>query len=343
VKRFNSEATLTGGVAMRIRDTYIWQPPGHRVAVHLRRSAISQLQSQARAGLIEAVLLGRKGIWHGDPAVVIESTQPRQTDLSSQCARAKRKGQLPVGFARAAGSDGPEPFELSHTDRGLLQSQAAGSSSVFLVVRPPDAAFGNLFFWHDGHAVGEQIRLTPIRAQHKRLLFSIVALAAALLVLVVLLWSSQRPDQPLAPQPLGLIAQREGTNTVLRWNPNAPAMEMAEFASVVIQDGETRRTYQLTKDQIRAGSMAYSPTSPAVRFGVKAGGVQESIVALGEEAAAPAATSKPVPSRKTQAPARNLIVVHDSVPLPASERPRHPALTAPARFTRWLFGYRRTG
>ena len=82
--RGRGDSNSLNPILMRPSGHYIWKPPGYRVAVHLRRPALLQLQSEKLKRAPGGVLLGRKGIWRRDPVVVVEAAEPQNSDISSQ-------------------------------------------------------------------------------------------------------------------------------------------------------------------------------------------------------------------------------------------------------------------
>jgi hypothetical protein len=65
-------------------------------------------------------------------------------------------------------------------------------------------------------------------------------------------------------QPLALTAERRGSDLVLSWNREAPSVARASYGMLIIRGKEGRRDIALTPDQLRAGSIVYTPTAEQV-------------------------------------------------------------------------------
>lgn len=71
---------------------------------------------------------------------------------------------------------------------------------------------------------------------------------------------------PLGGQQLGLQVEKRLNDLLLRWDRNAPAINRAQRAVLNIHDGIYIRPYQLDLDQLRTGSVYYTPLSGDVQF-----------------------------------------------------------------------------
>ena len=97
--------------------------------------------------------------------------------------------------------------------------------------------------------------------------------------------SARQPE--LAPAPassLGLRVDRQGTDLLLSWDRQSPAITGATFGMVLIHENDRTRNVALTSEQLRFGSVRYKPASDEVdiELDVPAGDhlVKESMIAL---------------------------------------------------------------
>ena len=65
------------------------------------------------------------------------------------------------------------------------------------------------------------------------------------------------PAQPRSP----LRAERQGDDLKISWDLNSPAIATATSGVLDIDDGGTPRRILMTADQVRFGSVLYSPAS----------------------------------------------------------------------------------
>jgi len=77
------------------------------------------------------------------------------------------------------------------------------------------------------------------------------------------------PAQPAAVAPatkqsLALTAERRGTDLVLSWNRESMSITRASYGMLIIKGKDGRRDIALTPDQLRAGSIVYTPTTDQV-------------------------------------------------------------------------------
>ncbi len=327
---------------MSFPGTYIWRPLGYRVAVHIRKSVLAELRAQASAGSGDAVLVGRKGVSNAEPVLVIEAFHRIVGDVASEVAHLRRHGKVAIGFSRSEGDSEPQPVQLSVADGQLLASQLGETSGVFLVVRQSARFVGDLFFWHDGRSIGEPIPVSVVRTESRRRLIPIFAVSAAIvIILIVILWSSHGSlgKASDSSSSLGLSAHRDGAEALLNWNPKAAASHANE-GGVVVYDGPIQREFQITPEQLRSGSFAYTPSSSDVTFALRVGDLRESIVAVGPRLAEPVLKAAPplLETKTVAARASKSKRVHSAAVAPELQsRSHHPVLRAPIRFTKWLF------
>jgi hypothetical protein len=71
-------------------------------------------------------------------------------------------------------------------------------------------------------------------------------------------------SMPATKQKLALSAERHGTDLLLSWNREAATVAHANYGMLIIRGKDTRRDIALTPDQLRAGSIVYTPTSDQV-------------------------------------------------------------------------------
>lgn len=163
---------------------FIWETPGKKVAVHLRRSIVEWIDEQVKTAFKSipkrgaetgGLLVGSKVFQGGKPVIIVESAEEIECEhrsgpsfilsdhdqqrLSAQMQRIRGEGLVVVGYYRSHTRDTADlkDLTLSAEDRGLVEAWSPGSASVFLVLRPYSMArvMGNLFFWHEGRLSGE--------------------------------------------------------------------------------------------------------------------------------------------------------------------------------------------
>jgi len=69
---------------------------------------------------------------------------------------------------------------------------------------------------------------------------------------------------------VGLHAERQGNELKLAWNAQSPALKTAPEANLGIEDGAHKTHLNLTRSQIRQGSVKYAPYTDDVIFHLKA-------------------------------------------------------------------------
>jgi len=69
---------------------------------------------------------------------------------------------------------------------------------------------------------------------------------------------------PATKQPLALTAERHGSDLKLSWNGSSPSIARASYGMLIIKGKDGRRDIALTPDQLRAGSIVYTPTTDQV-------------------------------------------------------------------------------
>lgn len=95
----------------------------------------------------------------------------------------------------------------------------------------------------------------------------------------------QQPAPESAPRnPLGFRVDRQGTDLLLSWDSRLPAIKGATFAMILIRENDRTRNVALAPEQLRSGSVRYTPASDEVdlELDVAMGDhlVKESVIAL---------------------------------------------------------------
>lgn len=65
---------------------------------------------------------------------------------------------------------------------------------------------------------------------------------------------------------LGLDAERQGEGILLRWDRNAPAVRFGRRGTLLIEDGEFKKTVNLDEKNLQNGGILYRGVSPGVIF-----------------------------------------------------------------------------
>jgi len=110
--------------------------------------------------------------------------------------------------------------------------------------------------------------------------------------------------------PLSLSAERRGADLALSWNHEAPAIVNATFGMLLIRGAGVSRDIPLSAEQLRSGSVLYTPTTDQVeiQLNVIAGNqaTHDSLIALlppKDDAHPVVATAQTVETRQQPAPA----------------------------------------
>jgi len=117
-------------------------------------------------------------------------------------------------------------------------------------------------------------------------------------------WSTAAPVPVVSDAPqLALQVERRGNDLRVSWNRTAPTILQARQAVLSIRDGESQRQeLRLDLDQLRNGSVLYTPSNSNVQFGLEVTGpdnakTTETVLAL--TAAKPSALpSAPIPNAR---------------------------------------------
>lgn len=108
-----------------------------------------------------------------------------------------------------------------------------------------------------------RIRLRPPRM--KTVAWAAAALAGVAILEYQILAGRPQPAEPPA-HAASLRVERSGDYLRLHWDPSAPAVRNADKAVLSISEGELQKEFQLDKNQLTQGSVAYSPSGNDVIF-----------------------------------------------------------------------------
>src|SRR5581483_2469828 len=142
----------------------------------------------------------------------------------------------------------------------------------------------------ENHARKQQLRWTAIGAVA---LLSLAAITATIVVRKRVAPQQARPAAPTAALPraadLGLEAAQMPDHLLITWNKNAPDVMRASRAALLIRDGSSESTVDITPAQLQSGSVFYVPAGPDVQFRLElslrdGGTVAESVRVLGRGA-----------------------------------------------------------
>jgi protein TonB len=181
-----------------------------------------------------------------------------------------------------------------------------------------------------------------------KLVMVIAGIALVLAALVVLflypgVLTHQRPTAPVssAGTELKLLVEPSGTDLLLTWNKNSPAVINATHGVLSINDGDRHENYDMDGKQLQTGSIVYTPVTGDVSFNMEVTGpnhsktVTESVRSLRTrpspmpETGKPstAATAAPKPAQPGTTPAETAAAA------PAEAAPVVPAKAAPKAFS----------
>jgi protein TonB len=307
---------------------HIWTVERKPVSVHLRDSIAAQIRHAANAPQEERAGLERGGILWGR----VRDTGENYYLISIEhaeclaCDHTRGEGWVPsekdgrylrkrlkegyadlecVGYWRT--HQRPDLY-LDNRDLEVMAAFFAKPWCVALCVRPPATA--GFFVWENGeiHRTSsyrefelpdaEQPMETPVppppQANRRwRYWAAAAALASALIVAPFLVRSSGSTGSPF--NMLSMRAETEPGLLRLRWDPNSQVLNTAESAIIWIGDGADESKLELTRDQIRAGTMDYRPANSDVNFRMQVGKFTESLRVAGlQPASATTAVRSPV-------------------------------------------------
>ena len=171
---------------------------------------------------------------------------------------------------------------------------------------------------------------------------ALVLAAAVVLFLYPGVLMHPRPTAPVSstgPE-LKLLVEPSGTDLLLTWNKNSPAVINATHGVLSINDGDRHENYDMDGKQLQTGSIVYTPVTGDVSFNMEVTGpnqsktVTESVRSLrtrpspmpegGKPGTATPATAKPAQPGTTPA--------ETATATPAEPAPAVPAKAAPKAF-----------
>ena len=121
-------------------------------------------------------------------------------------------------------------------------------------------------------------------------------------------WPFSAPASSDAPA-LSLQVERRGEDLRISWNRNSTEVRIAKYGTLSIRDGETQhQELHLSLDQLRTGSVLYTPANTTVQFrleiiGVDGSSTSETVVALTSPKHASIAAPAPLAVRPAGTPA----------------------------------------
>jgi len=282
-----------------------WSVEGKPVSIHLRASVAGQIRKLANISSgnppVEngGILWGRiRDTGEGYYLISIEEIDTVSCDhergegwaLSENDRRQlgkrlqQKRGDLqPVGYWRSHRRLG---LYLDKRDLDLMEAFFPQPWSVVLCVRPPATA--GYFIWENGDirrtssyrefelpdAVQLAVAPSPPRYVNWRKWAATAAVAAALITTPFLLKSTD-PSTPF--NQLSMRAHTRPGVVRLSWDTRSNLLRDATGAVVWIADGPEESKLELTREQVRAGSLEYIPFAPNVNFRMQVGQFMESL------------------------------------------------------------------
>jgi TonB family protein len=186
----------------------------------------------------------------------------------------------------------------------------------------------------------------PARKLNKNVLVGAAAAVVVAICVLLYLLLGNHSAQTADASGLNLRIERNAGQLVVSWNRSAPAIATARKATLYIQDGENNEPVDLALEQLRAGSVWYSPLTNDVSFKLEltdpqSGKTTSELVRYlaGRPSPAVAATEQPgatVPSTSAPAPAQTAAVTQPAATQPAATQPKpaepQPEGAAPKQF-----------
>jgi len=99
-----------------------------------------------------------------------------------------------------------------------------------------------------------------VRLAFTVVLLALAGIAAGIFLSQKLAWIGRNAE----PTPIALKVERQGMDLSVTWNHNSPLVTGADAGRLTIYDGSARE-FPLDKNQIRSGSVVYSPVTDQVR------------------------------------------------------------------------------
>ena len=187
------------------------------------------------------------------------------------------KPRTPRTAAAAAGAAAGKP----HAEGKTKASTTTAAPAAVAEHKPahhkePELTVEHLFKMRPPARKFELKKFTAKISRH-HLVWAACIIAAAALAAGGYLLLTKHPQSPQAmpahatavvsavtKQKLALTAERRGTDLVLSWNREASTVTRATYGMLIIRGKDTRRDIALTPDQLRAGSIVYTPTTDQV-------------------------------------------------------------------------------
>jgi hypothetical protein len=194
--------------------------------------------------------------------------------------RAKKAATTTKSKARSAAESDSSAIRAPHAD---TKSKSLATSAHTVVTEPKPVLHEELnpgvehFFKTRTKAPGVQWNQFFSRISRQHLLWAAGIVAVAVLATSgYFLIGKHAPAPVAAPAPpaavaptapkqhLALTAERRGTDLKLSWNSDSPSIAHASYGMLIIKGKDGRRDIALTPDQLRAGSIVYTPTTDQV-------------------------------------------------------------------------------
>ena len=180
---------------------------------------------------------------------------------------------------RAAAAGKASAEGKAHADAKTKTPVAAAAAVVGepkpMLHKEPELTVEHLFKMRTPAPQFDWKKFTSKISRHHLVWAAGIIAAATLAAAGYLLLTRHTPAQPSATHPvavvsqatkqkLALTAERRGSDLVLSWNKEAPTVARANYGMLIIRGKDTRRDIALTPDQLRAGSIVYTPTTDQV-------------------------------------------------------------------------------
>jgi len=170
------------------------------------------------------------------------------------------------------------------------------------------------------------------------LVLGLIALTVALLVaLFVYPGFLMRSHQPTPAESqsadLKLLVELSGTDLLLTWNKNSPAITNAAHGVLSINDGDQHENFDMDVKSLQTGSIVYTPKTGDVSFNMEVTG-KDQTKTVTESVRSLRTRPSPMPDGKTTA---NTVSAKATplqpLPAPANPQAGAPATTTPAELT----------
>ena len=245
------------------------------------------------AVLVESALAGEhhepvKGdeepVAAGDPANPESNAKPEKTTKPRKPRAPKAEGTTAKPRAKKTTSTAKPktPRAAAKQSAETKTKTPAAATAVALaepkpiVAKEPELTVEHLFKTRTPARQFDWKKFTSRISRHHLLWAAGIIAAAALaaggyLVLTKHTTAQPAPVHPTAVvstvtnQKLALTAERRGSDLVLSWNRESPTVAGASYGMLIIRGKDTRRDIALSAEQLRAGSIVYTPTTDQVQ------------------------------------------------------------------------------